>query len=222
MNITELIKADSVLVFDLDGTIADTEKFHWMAHNEVLKEYGINLSDSDILKYIGNSDEKIYQMICEDYDVHIDIPKAIRSKVLHFIDLSERYNIQPYNEIKEYLFSKNEVKILLTAQRLEIVEVLLRSWQIRELFSDIISLSNNKKTKKEALETLGYDKTKIVMFEDTPRIIEDIRNSGYKCVAIVNNYNKNILDNDMFSISTIDKPHGICRYDHTRLRILLR
>ena len=36
--VLELIKDKKVAVFDLDGTIADTETYHWLAHKMVLKK----------------------------------------------------------------------------------------------------------------------------------------------------------------------------------------
>ena len=41
-------------IFDLDGTLGDTEKLHWVAHNQILKkEYGIEVDHEHILSYLG-------------------------------------------------------------------------------------------------------------------------------------------------------------------------
>ena len=73
--ILNLLQNKRIAIFDLDGIIADTERFHWMAHAEVLKEYDVVLTEELIEKYIGYNDDQIFGMVEEDFGVKIDKKK---------------------------------------------------------------------------------------------------------------------------------------------------
>lgn len=56
-NLNFLFNNKKIMIFDLDGTIADTETFHWKAYNQLLKnKFNIELSMDNISKYIGNAE----------------------------------------------------------------------------------------------------------------------------------------------------------------------
>ena len=37
-NLKKLLDNKRAFIFDFDGTLADTERLHWVAHNEILKK----------------------------------------------------------------------------------------------------------------------------------------------------------------------------------------
>jgi len=39
------------LVFDLDGTLADTERLHWQAYRDVLLEHGVHGSNAALIAH---------------------------------------------------------------------------------------------------------------------------------------------------------------------------
>ncbi len=72
------------------------------------------------------------------------------------------------------------------------------------LFKEVISLAATNKTKLQCLKDLPHSKDSIISFEDTPRIVEEFRENGYRCVAIVNEFNKDKFINDKHSINTMN------------------
>jgi beta-phosphoglucomutase len=52
------------VLFDLDGTLWDTQKFHAAAETELMKEYGVTVSPEEIsLKYAGRPTEKVFMEV---------------------------------------------------------------------------------------------------------------------------------------------------------------
>lgn len=198
------IKENNVLVFDLDGTIANTEKYHWKAHNKVLSAYGIKLNENDIKKYIGKNDIQIYSSISKDFGVDINLDEIINNKVDTFIDMAKKYDIKPFPEIEKIIRSSKNAKYLLTSQNPKIVNFLLEKWDMSNLFSEIISLANTNKTKLECLRELPYSKSFIISFEDSPTIIKEFRDNGYCCVAVINEYNRDELINMEYYIAPLE------------------
>lgn len=194
--------SNNILVFDLDGTIANTEHYHWMAYNEVLKPFDVHLANSDIKRYIGKNDQQIHNGICKDYNISYDMNKYVTMKIDKFIELAKKYDLQPFDNIKEIIDNSYEDKYILTSQNPKIVNFLLEKWNMKDKFVDIISLNNSDKTKLEILNSFKAQGKNITTYEDTPKIIRQFRDNGYNCFAVINEFNKDELKNDPQCILT--------------------
>ena len=182
-----------VLVIDLDGTIANTEPYHFEAHAKVVAEYGITLTPSDVQRYVGRTDEQIYPMISEDFRVAMNVPRAIEDKVDAFLEIAKARQIQPYPVMERLIRTAPNTKILLTNQRQRIVDAMLAQWDLRASFSQVISLQSSTRTKVEVIQVLGYPLKSIVVFEDSPRTLRDAVAHGIRCVAVRTDMNRDLL-----------------------------
>ena len=111
-----------LFVFDFDGTIMDTEKFHCKAWENVLSEYSnskININMHDFQKnfhsltkdYIKNYLNMVYNIKYEDYD---DIYK---SKQNIYEELIKTENIQLMNGVEiflNYLLNNNKIFVIVS------------------------------------------------------------------------------------------------------------
>lgn len=192
-NLLELIKEKKIAVFDLDGTIADTEYLHWMAHGELLKEWNVTLSRDNILKYIGNNEYKIFSMMEEDFNISIDKEKAKRKRLDMFRKLVQRYNILPFKESLTIIKNFEGRKIILSSQSRSIIEELLKKWEIYEEFDEIISLENSIREKAEVITQIG-NSNDIVWFEDSVSTIKKGKLMGYYMVGVKHRYNKEVIE----------------------------
>ena len=53
----QILQQKKTLVFDMDGTMANTEPVHFFSHKKMLEEYGANLTKEEYIKnHIGKSD----------------------------------------------------------------------------------------------------------------------------------------------------------------------
>ena len=48
-------KQNIAVIFDMDGVLIDSVRFHWQAMNQVLAKYNIHIDDSQLRNYIGQS-----------------------------------------------------------------------------------------------------------------------------------------------------------------------
>ena len=75
------------LFFDFDGTLADTERFHSMARNSVLKKYGVRVWDWN--RYIGKTDIEIFTEINKKFRIGYDILAVVEEKIKLSKELEE-------------------------------------------------------------------------------------------------------------------------------------
>ena len=61
------------IVFDFDGVIADSERLHLRAYQEVLAPEGITMSNEDYFaRYLGYDDVGVFKALSRDHDLQMD------------------------------------------------------------------------------------------------------------------------------------------------------
>ncbi len=187
-----MIKA---LIFDLDGVIVDTAKYHYLAwkeladslgfeftkqHNERLK--GVSRVKSlEILLEIGNlsfSEEKKHEFAVNknkkylEYVTKMD-SSEILSGVINFIEDAKANNIK----IALGSASKNAMTIL-------------KQIDILKYFDAVIDGTSVSKAKPDpevflkGAEALGMKPSECIVFEDAQAGVEAAINGGFYCVGI--------------------------------------
>jgi HAD superfamily hydrolase (TIGR01509 family) len=97
-----LLDDAKALVFDFDGLLADSERFHFLAYNEVFKKYGHRIDETEYYKYWTSLGHGVTGEI-ERHGLDLD-PKAIRDeKVPIFTRFCEDGSIPIRDEAKEML-----------------------------------------------------------------------------------------------------------------------
>lgn len=200
-----LIKNAGLFIFDLDGTIADTETLHWEAYNILMqKKYKITLKEQDIKRYIGNSEVNIYNMIEKDYHIEINAQEFLKERLRIYLQLLEERNLQPFKWVRCFQDMNSDTPVLLlTSQVPEVVDILLSLWQLDELIPREwrISAHNGRISKEEVFANpLSYvpDSARIyndhvVVFEDSEHVANLASSYGHTVVGIAHRYNNGTL-----------------------------
>ena len=196
----KLIKNKNILVFDFDGTIADTESLHWKAYNELLKEYNVRLMPKDIHKYIGHPEIQIYSMIKEDFLIDFDDEEFLKERLKIYLRLVEKENLQPYQFIKDIFneYQKEHKYILITSQMPNIVEYSFRKWEIDKYFdlNNCFFCNDGKIRKNEIykdiskylkIDNIGYND--IDVFEDSEYYLSQAKDLKMTTIGIEHQYN---------------------------------
>lgn len=200
-----MLRDKKLFLFDLDGTIADTEPLHWKAYNELLLNQGIRLDNEHIAKYIGNSEVNIYDMLRADYNATIDTQQFLKQRIAIFLNLVRRENLIPYDYFKEIVDKYRNVPMaLLTSQVPQVVTELLTYWELDKFFPQKFRFTahDNKITKRQILTNIGdfisiggvpIDKSEVLLFEDSDRVLEIAQCTKIKCIGIEHQFNEGRL-----------------------------
>ncbi len=156
--IKQNIKSNSILFFDLDGTLIDTDEANFLSYQEAIQK----IKNLDLKLLYQNNDrftqENLYPLIpsltLQEYEDIIKIKKSLYDKYLN----KTRINPLAFEIIKQ--FSKVHKIILVTNSSKERAIQVLKYHNIIDIF--------NYKFFKEDYKSKGMSKFKYVLYT-TPR-----------------------------------------------------
>ena len=180
-------------IFDLDGTLIDTEKLYRKYWPMALRDYGYELSDERALKLrsLGRpfAPAQFKEWYGEDFDYNL-----VRQRRKEYVEGHiEKYGIElrpGVKEILEYLRDKNITVAIATATDLERTKKYLEMTQISEYFTDIICATMVKCGKpapdiyKFACEKLNKKPSECFAVEDAPNGVKSAYDAGLKVIFI--------------------------------------
>lgn len=193
------------MIFDFDGTIADTETHHLRAYQEVLSGEGVTLSDEDYYaSYLAMNDRDCLRTVLEDRGIQVRPEKLAdlcRKKADYYgVFLSEHPPFFPgvVTFIRE-MATLYPLAIASGALRDEITFI-LEGGGLDSAFVGIVSaedVTNGKPDPEgfiKALDLINRQARRAILpaeclvFEDSIHGIAAAHAAGMNCVAIANSY----------------------------------
>lgn len=203
------------VIFDMDGVLVETEPFHVRAMIEILEEDSIDVSEDEILEYVGLAYPEKLKIIFAKKGIDRDIPEL--SKKIHrkYIKLIKG-KIKPMKgviELIEKIF-KSSLKVgLVTSSNENQTSVILSSTNTRKYF-DVVVTGDDVKNKKPNPECyvlvskkLGIKPEHCLAIEDSVYGVTAAKKAGMKCIALTSTtHRKKLKDADLIvdSLNEID------------------
>ena len=203
--IKELLAAFRACVFDFDGTLADTEGFHFELYQRILgRRCGVELDWPHWLNYIGRTDPDFHRMMEKDYGIVID-SESVMEEYFAALLAEEPAAVKPYPWVREILQACREQGIpacILSSGNRDVICACLKEWGLDGFFRDanVISVSKGVFTKQDVFAQPsryleGFEGTSgdVILFEDSIHTIEKARACGIGAVVgVTHEYNKGI------------------------------
>lgn len=180
------------LIFDCDGTLADTMPLHYLAWREALDGVGLlDIFPEDQFYALGGVPAyEVLLRLKADHGLTFDAHSLTEAKEAAFGRLVERATpIVPVIEEARRFFGRVPLAVASGGQR-ELVEGTLVRLGIRELFSVVVGSQDTERGKPEpdlfllAARRLGVSPESCVVFEDAPAGFEAARRAGMKAVDV--------------------------------------
>jgi len=182
------------LLFDLDGTLVDSEHFHFNTWNELLAESNIQLEYTDFLKnYAGIPLPGNAKRLKELYDIETPLEVLISRKENLTVERLKTSVIElmPYvQETLDFFLSKGLTMVLVTASKRPDVDEMFKKNGLGKYFSFLVTRSDvlNSKPDPEsynlAVRKLGLQHSDCLVFEDTLNGLRAAKAAGLTCFAI--------------------------------------
>ena len=178
------------LVFDCDGTLADTMPMHWRAWQVIAKKYKLHFPQDRFYALGGVPSRDILKMLAEEQGVTLDHIQAAHEKENAYLPLmAEVEPIHAVVEIARENFEKIPMAVA-SGGTLPIIEQVLTHLKIRHLFGAVVTSEMVKNQKPapdifvEAARRIGVDPKFCRGYEDTDLGMQAIRSAGMDAVDV--------------------------------------
>ena len=178
------------LLFDFDGTIADTMGAHLNAWNKGLAVYNLTLSREQHLAWAGRPTRMIVQLLNEMHKVEIPTDRFLMDKeVSYFSSLHEVKEIVSVVEIIKH-YHKVLPMVVVTGSRRKAVEKTLAHLGLTEYFDHLVCAEDYAHGKPApdcfllAAANLKVAPKDCLVFEDAQLGIEAANAAGMACLKV--------------------------------------
>lgn len=191
-------KYEYIFLFDLDGTLVDTDELYYEIWKELLKEYNIYVDIIYYKKLIkGKSDKNFLQSI---------IPNISDNKIQEISLKKDKIFITKIDKVKIYdgvidllkQLVNNRTAIVTNCNKIAVLEI-LKYYNINQYINKIISTEDSIKTKPDKEP-----------YENAIKFIDDVDFNRYKYKNdTIKDYNKCIVFEDSYTGYSSAKNAGI-------------
>lgn len=178
------------LVFDCDGTLADTMPLHWRAWQVIANKYKLHFPEDRFYALGGVPSRDILKMLAEEQSVTLDHVKAGHEKENAYLPLMAQ--VEPIHAVVE-IARANHGKIpmaVASGGTQQIICDVLEHLKIRHLFGAVVTSEMVKNQKPapdiflEAARRIGVDPKFCRGYEDTELGLQAIRAAGMEAVDV--------------------------------------
>jgi beta-phosphoglucomutase family hydrolase len=178
------------LIFDCDGTLADTMPLHWRAWQMITQRYGLHFPEDRFYSLGGVPARDILKLLAQEQGRSLDhITAAHEKEEAYLTTLSQ---IEPIHVVVE-IAKANHGKIpmaVASGGTEKIISLVLDRLKMRHLF-DVVVTSEMVKNQKpapdiflEAARRIGVEPKFCRAYEDTDLGMQAIRSAGMEAVDV--------------------------------------
>lgn len=179
------------VLFDIDGTLIDSNDAHTQAWMQTLERHGHVVSYEQIRSLVGKGSDKVFAELL-DIDSESALAKQITKDRTQLLLSSFMANLNPTPGARllvQHMRSEG-LRLVIASSSGEELPALLAQAGLQDLLGTSVSSDEIKESKPDgdiievALQKAGVHPTEAVMIGDTPYDIAAAKAAGVKCIAL--------------------------------------
>ncbi len=218
----------SVVLFDFDGVIVNSEPLHFYAFHHVLEHEKIELGEAEYYReLIGFDDRGAFRHVYEKRNLTLELKTMLRlmtrkSEVMMELIEGGKYHALPgVEELVRGLWRHYPLGICSGALREEI-EAMLEGISLRDCFGAIVAAEDVTVGKPDpqgylmCMKLMGEKAKKTLkpadclIVEDAPKVIEAVKSAGFSTLAVATSHRAEELSAANWVVNTLD-PKEVAR-----------
>jgi beta-phosphoglucomutase-like phosphatase (HAD superfamily) len=178
------------IIFDCDGTLADSMPQHWLAWQAVARRHKFHFPEDRFYSLGGVPSRDIVQMLAKEQGMTLDHLAVSREKEVEYLPLIAQ--VEPVNVVvgvaREY-FGKIPLAVASGGNQ-SIINQVLEHLGIRKLFTAVVTSEDVKNQKPapdiflEAARRIGVLPQFCRAYEDTDLGMQAIRSAGMEAIDV--------------------------------------
>jgi len=181
----------SAILFDLDGTLVNTEPCALTAMIACFREWGLEFPLEDSARVMGRTWKAVFAELKQEHEIPVSVDEACVVATKHYLTiLQDELVIIPGSRSAVCALAKVWPLGLVTGSTREEIKYVGERLGILDQFKVILSAEEYVCSKPapegflKAADLLGVAPAEVLVFEDSPSGIESARAAGMKVVAV--------------------------------------
>jgi beta-phosphoglucomutase len=200
----------NAVLWDLDGTLVDSEEFHWLSWRDTIRPEGVELTYEQFLASFGQRNDRIVP-VWLGADVDLERMRRIgEDKEAEFRRLAETHGLVPLAGAKEWLVALKAAgwkQAIASSAPRQNVDMMLRAAGLEGYLDAVVSADDVTRGKPDpqvflkAAQAVGVPPARCIVVEDAAAGIEGARRAGMRSIGVTKNGE---LDADLPVLSLAD------------------
>ena len=220
------MSAARAVLWDMDGTLIDSEEFHWISWRDTMAKEGIAITREQFLSSFGQRNDSIVPNWLGATSTLKRVERISNSKEELYRDLVRKHGIPPLPGVSDWvrrLHDEGWLQAIASAAPRPNIEVVLEALGAAHFFQAIVSAEDVRKGKPDpevylmASSRVGASPDGSIVVEDAVAGVEAARNAGMRSIGVSRNGKHLAADLVVQSLDMLDSDaferllqNGVC------------
>jgi beta-phosphoglucomutase family hydrolase len=207
------MSAARAVLWDMDGTLIDSEEFHWISWRDTMANEGIAITREQFLSSFGQRNDSIIPRWLGAASTPESIEKIANAKEEMYRRLVRNNGISPLPGVASWvdrLHDQGWLQAIASAAPRANIEVVLEALAAAHFFQGIVSAEDVRRGKPDpavyliAASRLGVSPDRCIVVEDAAAGIEGARRAGMRSIGVSQNGKHLAADVEVQSLDLLD------------------